>query len=87
VPELVDEQLGVLAERADPALFAQAVRDLYDRDIEQLGRAARQRVLTRFTWQQAMQLQMAAYAGLANAKSAAAARPAPSPEIVAAAID
>jgi alpha-1,6-mannosyltransferase len=87
VPELVDEQVGVLAERADPALFAQAIRDLYDRDIDVLGRCARERVLRRFTWQQALQLQMAAYAGLASTKTATAARQASSPEIVAAAID
>jgi alpha-1,6-mannosyltransferase len=64
VPELVDTEVGVLAERADPALFAQAVRDLYDRDLAQLGAAAHARVLARFTWQQALQPLMAAYVGL-----------------------
>jgi alpha-1,6-mannosyltransferase len=87
VPELVDEQLGVLAERADPGLFARAIQDLYDRDVEVLGRAARQRVLTRFTWQQAMQLQIATYAGLASTKPATVTRPASKPELVATAMD
>jgi alpha-1,6-mannosyltransferase len=64
VPELVDDASGVLAERADPGVFAAAVRALYDRDVEVMGRAARARVLARFTWQQALQMQMAAYAGL-----------------------
>lgn len=61
VPELVDENVGVLVDRADPALFARGVRELYDRDIDTLGAAARARVLTRFTWQQSMQIQLAAY--------------------------
>lgn len=66
VPELVDETVGVLAERADPTLFACAVRELYDRDLASLGAAARGRVLAHYTWQQAMQLQQAAYASLAG---------------------
>ncbi len=66
VPELVDETVGVLAERADPTLFALAVRELYDRDLAPLGEAARARVLARYTWQQAMQVQQAAYASLAG---------------------
>jgi alpha-1,6-mannosyltransferase len=74
VPELVDERTGVLAERADPALFATAVRDLYDHDVDEMGRAARARVLARFTWQQALQAQMTAYANLG-----AIARPLPQP--------
>jgi alpha-1,6-mannosyltransferase len=74
IPELVDEQSGVLAERADPAVFAAAVRDLYDRDIEAMGKAARARVLARFTWQQALQAQMSAYAALATVR-----RPEPAP--------
>jgi alpha-1,6-mannosyltransferase len=66
VPELVDDAVGVLAEEADPTLFARAVRDLYDRDLAALGAAARNRVLARFTWQQAMQIQQAAYASVAG---------------------
>ena len=66
VPELVDDSVGVLAERADPLLFALAVRELYDRDLAVLGAAARARVLARFTWQQAMQIQQAAYASVAG---------------------
>jgi len=66
VPELVDESVGVLAERADPAVFARAVRELYDRDLQALGVAARARVLARFTWQRAMQIQQANYAAVAS---------------------
>jgi alpha-1,6-mannosyltransferase len=53
VPELVDETVGVIAARADGMLLANAVRDLYDRDVEALGEAARA-------------LQLAAYASLSE---------------------
>jgi alpha-1,6-mannosyltransferase len=86
VPELVDDDVGVLAPRAEGKAFARAVASLYDRDIVAVGAAARQRVLTRFTWQQAVQMQMNAYAGLAGTEPAVATRPA-SAGIVAAAID
>ncbi|MEO8309139.1 MAG: glycosyltransferase [Pseudomonadota bacterium] len=66
VPELVDETVGVIAARADGRLLANAVVDLYDRDIQLLGAAARARVLARFTWEKALQLQLAAYAALSE---------------------
>jgi alpha-1,6-mannosyltransferase len=66
VPELVDETVGVIAARADSTLLANAVRDLYDRDVDALGEAARARVLARFTWEKALQLQLAAYAALSE---------------------
>lgn len=64
VQELIDEQVGVLAEAATAAQIAQAVRDLYDRDLAQLGAAARARVCSRYTWSNALQLQLNAYASL-----------------------
>jgi hypothetical protein len=39
-------------------LLANAVRDLYDRDLEALGQSARQRVLDRYSWDQALQMQL-----------------------------
>jgi alpha-1,6-mannosyltransferase len=66
VPELVDETVGVIAARADGTLLANAVRDLYDRDVNELGQAARSRVLARFTWETALQLQLASYADLSE---------------------
>jgi alpha-1,6-mannosyltransferase len=66
VPELVDETVGVIAARADSTLLANAVRDLYDRDMDALGEAARARVLAKFTWEKALQLQLAAYATLSE---------------------
>ncbi|MFO1503740.1 MAG: glycosyltransferase [Steroidobacteraceae bacterium] len=68
VAELVDEQVGIPAARADGDLFAQAVRDLYDRDIDALGRAARARVESRFSWDRALQQQVAFYAALSEKK-------------------
>ncbi len=71
IPELVDETVGTLAAPHDSASLARSVVDLYDRDIELLGAAARERVLRRFTWNQAMPLQMQAYAGIARGARAA----------------
>jgi alpha-1,6-mannosyltransferase len=66
VPELIDDSVGVVASRANCALLANAVRDLYDRDVNELGHAARARVLARFTWEQALQQQLATYADLSE---------------------
>jgi alpha-1,6-mannosyltransferase len=71
VAELVDEQVGMTAERAEGALFAAAVRDLYDRDVEALGRAARQRVQACYSWDRALQQQVLFYAGLSEKKRTA----------------
>lgn len=68
VAELVDDSVGVTASRADPVLFAAAVRALYDRDFEQLGLAARRRVLERYTWQRALLHQQLVYAALREKK-------------------
>jgi alpha-1,6-mannosyltransferase len=66
VPELIDDSVGVVAARANCALLANAVRDLYDRDVNELGQAARARVIARFTWEQALQQQLATYADLSG---------------------
>jgi alpha-1,6-mannosyltransferase len=68
VAELVDTNVGVTAARATGRLFAQAVRDLYDRDIEVLGRAARAKVLDQYSWDRALQQQQTAYAALSEKK-------------------
>lgn len=64
VGELVDDQVGLLADAATAKHVAQAVRDLFDRDLQQLGRAARARVCSRYTWTHALQMQLAAYAAV-----------------------
>jgi alpha-1,6-mannosyltransferase len=68
ITELVDDSVGVTAERASGALMAQAVRDLYDRDIDALGRAARARVEAQYSWDTALREQLAVYASLSEKK-------------------
>lgn len=80
VSELVDSEVGILAHEASGAALAQAVCDLYDRDIEALGRAARKRVHTRHTWDLALQQHLAtcsALVGVASRNTGSAAQPAP----------
>jgi alpha-1,6-mannosyltransferase len=64
IAELLDSEVGVLAREASGAVFAQAVSDLYDRNLVALGAAARARVLAKFTWQRAFQHQLAAYSAM-----------------------
>jgi alpha-1,6-mannosyltransferase len=66
IAELVDGEVGVLAHEASGPVFAQAIHDLYHRDLEALGRAARERVLARHTWDRVFPQQFAAYAALAG---------------------
>jgi alpha-1,6-mannosyltransferase len=68
VAELVDESVGVTATRAEGPLLARAVRELYDRDIEALGRAARARVEDHYSWDRALHHQLAVYEGLIEKK-------------------
>jgi alpha-1,6-mannosyltransferase len=69
IAELIDERVGIKAGEAHGASIAQAIRDLYDRDLESLGRAARERVLSHFTWDKALQMQLASYASLIGVRS------------------
>ena len=64
VPELVDDEVGELAEPHDAISMAAAIRRLYDRDLEALGVAARQRALRSFTWSHSLGLLLANYAGV-----------------------
>jgi alpha-1,6-mannosyltransferase len=70
VPELVDEQIGELAAPESAASMAQAIRRLFERDLDALGAAARARALQRYTWSQVLQLQLASYAGVFGAARA-----------------
>lgn len=62
VPELVDESVGALVPRASGDLLAQAVRALFERDLEVLGRQARQRVESRYSWNQVLTNLLGLYA-------------------------
>ncbi len=49
-------------------MVASAVRDLYHRDVEELGRAARARVEAKFSWNSALREQLALYTSLSAKK-------------------
>jgi alpha-1,6-mannosyltransferase len=68
VAELVNDRVGVTALRAEGRLLAQAVRDLYDRDIEALGSAARANVLQHYSWDRALRHQQSIYTSLGEKK-------------------
>jgi alpha-1,6-mannosyltransferase len=66
IPELVDESAGMLAEpHEDPnvaaANLAQAVADIYRRDLDMLGAAARRHVVSNYSWSRALQSLMLRY--------------------------
>ncbi|MEJ8404914.1 glycosyltransferase [Brevundimonas vesicularis] len=50
VAETVDESVGQLATSADADDYAQAVEALFARDIEAIGRAAREKAVSQFAW-------------------------------------
>lgn len=64
IPEFVDPTVGMLAEPGSGARMAEAIAGLYERDIEELGAAARAKVLRKFTWHRAFHGQMATYNAL-----------------------
>ena len=79
IPEFVDESVGMLAEPNSGASMADAIAALYDRDIEAVGATARERVLRKFTWSKAFQVQTLAYASLVSGRRL----PVPDPELAA----
>ncbi len=50
VAETVDESVGQLAASADADDYAEAVEALFARDIEAIGRAAREKAVSQFAW-------------------------------------
>jgi alpha-1,6-mannosyltransferase len=73
IPEFIDESVGLLSKPNNPASMAEAIAALYDRDLEQMGAAARARVLQRYTWNHAFQAQTLAYASLVSSRRPAVA--------------
>jgi alpha-1,6-mannosyltransferase len=69
-PELIDDSVGILAEPNSAASMADAIAALYERDLDTLGAAGRERVLRQFTWQRAFHAQLVAYASLVGARRA-----------------
>lgn len=64
IPEFVDDAVGLLAEPGSGARMAEAIAELYERDIETLGANARAKVLRKYTWDRAFHGQMATYRAL-----------------------
>ena len=64
VTEIVDASVGATARPGDVESLAEAVHTLYQGDIEQLGRQARQRVEQRYSWTRTLTQQLARYAHL-----------------------
>ena len=69
IAELVDDTGRRRRRRVRMAgCWPQAVRELYDRDLDALGRAARQQVEARYSWDSALRRQLLAYASLTEKK-------------------
>lgn len=75
--EIVDEEIGQLAERATAGAMAEAVEALFARDTEAVGAAARLRAETRYGWAATFEGLSALYAELLGAplRSASAVTP------------
>lgn len=65
--EIVDTEVGQLAERATGAAVAEAVEALFARDLEAVGRAARRRAVERHGWARTFEGLTAHYAELCGA--------------------
>jgi alpha-1,6-mannosyltransferase len=66
IPELVDDSVGMLADpHGDPevaaANLAGAIADVYQRDLDVLGAAARRHVVANYSWSRALQSLMVRY--------------------------
>jgi alpha-1,6-mannosyltransferase len=68
IPEFVDDSVGILAAPNSASSMADAIAALYDRDLDQMGAAARARVLQRYTWDQAFHAQTLAYSSLIGSR-------------------
>jgi len=83
MPELVTDDVGLLARPDDPQDLAATIAGLYDLDREAMGRAARERVLQHFTWTRVFTSLLDRYAAMIGRRSTLAAplppQPAPAP--------
>jgi len=64
MPEFIDDSVGILAAPNSSSSMAEAIVALYERDLEEMGAAARARVLQQYTWDHAFHAQTLAYASL-----------------------
>ncbi len=80
--EIVDDEVGQLAERASAAAMAEAVEALFARDLDTIGRAARQRAVERHGWARTFEGLAGLYGELCGApRPAPAAIPVPAPRL------
>ena len=73
LPELVNEECGVLADPNDDALvaagnLADAVASLYERDLDAMGAAARRHVIANYSWSRSLQSLMQKYQAAVSAR-------------------
>lgn len=68
IPEFVDDSVGILAPPNNSSGMADAIAALFDRDLHQMGAAARARVLQRYTWNHSFHAQTMAYAALVGSR-------------------
>ncbi|GAW39951.1 GDP-mannose-dependent alpha-(1-6)-phosphatidylinositol dimannoside mannosyltransferase [Brevundimonas sp. SH203] len=64
VAETVDDSVGQLAARAEATDYAEAVEALFARDIEAIGRAAREKAVSQFAWNRVFEDLCAVYGQL-----------------------
>ena len=64
VAETVDDTVGQLAARAEATDYAEAVEALFARDIEAIGRAAREKAVSQFAWNRVFEDLCAVYGQL-----------------------
>lgn len=77
VSELVDDSVGRLAHPGSVGALKEAIRMLYDEDIERMGERARQRVERSYTWNRTLSLQLDRYAHLTRHTTLPTAEPSP----------
>jgi alpha-1,6-mannosyltransferase len=69
LPELIDDQVGALAEAGDVDSLCAAIEKVYAGDVAQLGRQARLRVERRYAWTSVFDLQLERYARLLRTRT------------------
>ncbi len=67
IPEVADNEVGVLVPRATAAQLSEGVTELFARGIENVASAARQRAVRLFGWDATFTSLLSAYAQLIDA--------------------
>lgn len=75
VAELIDDEVGVAAEAPTGAAMAEAIDAVFAKDVAALGRAARERAVTRFVWDRTFETMTRVYAEVSGQPSFTRERP------------